>query len=61
MLKKPCLNVQNLQHKFLELFQKFIRFGDATLPLLNNNEEKQDEEKHIAANISVVSAADGVV
>ena len=33
----------------------------AYVTLLNNNEEKQDEEKHIAANISVVSAADGVV
>ena len=42
MLKKPCLNVQNLQHKFLdwkwppprlELFQKFIRFGRVILPL----------------------------
>ena len=41
MLKKPYLKVQNLQYKFLdndpppplELFRKFIRFGDAIRPL----------------------------
>ena len=47
MLKKPCLNVHNPQYKFLdwklppppllELFWKFIRFGDAILPLSGFN------------------------
>ena len=39
MLRKPCLKVQNLQHKldrkhspYLEVFLKFIRFGDTICP-----------------------------
>ena len=35
MLKKPYLKVQNLQHKIVELFRKFIRFGDAIRLLLS--------------------------
>ena len=42
MLLKSCLKIQNLQYKLLspntplELFQKFIRFGGVTRPLLQS-------------------------
>ena len=54
MLKKPCLKVQNLQHKFLnwkwpppplELFRKFIRCGILTPEETNKLTVQRDDTR----------------
>ena len=47
-IKNPCLKVHNLQHKFLELFRKFIRFGNTKLVSSPGPQKYQSQAVHFA-------------